>query len=135
MPDVSVHRTSISNFRPEDSRWELVLTKGILIHLEPKSLPAVYRLLYDCSSRYVLVAEYYNPQPIAVPYRGHSGKLFKRDFAGEMLEQFSDLSLLDYGFVYRRDPTHPQDDITWFLMEKGGPDKVPDRVPDKVQVE
>ena len=24
----------------------------------------------------------------------------------------------DYGFAYKRDPKFPQDDITWFLMEK-----------------
>jgi hypothetical protein len=28
------------------------------------------------------------------------------------------LRLVDYGFVYRRDPAHPQDDLTWFLLEK-----------------
>jgi spore coat polysaccharide biosynthesis protein SpsF len=26
--------------------------------------------------------------------------------------------LIDYGFVYHRDTAHPQDDITWFLLEK-----------------
>ena len=26
--------------------------------------------------------------------------------------------LVDYGFAYRHDPNFPQDDITWFLMEK-----------------
>ena len=25
----------------------------------------------------------------------------------------------DYGFVYRNDPLFPQDDLTWFLLEKG----------------
>jgi hypothetical protein len=28
------------------------------------------------------------------------------------------MHLCDYGFVYHRDPLFPQDDITWFLMEK-----------------
>jgi len=28
------------------------------------------------------------------------------------------MQLVDYGFAYRRDPNFPQDDITWFLMEK-----------------
>jgi spore coat polysaccharide biosynthesis protein SpsF len=27
---------------------------------------------------------------------------------------------VDYGFAYRRDPNFPQDDITWFLLEKRG---------------
>jgi len=25
---------------------------------------------------------------------------------------------VDYGFTYHRDPRHPLDDSTWFLMEK-----------------
>ena len=41
-------------------------------------------------------------------------RLFKRDFAGEMLDRFSDLRLVDYGFRYHRDPAHPADDLTWF---------------------
>jgi len=28
------------------------------------------------------------------------------------------MKLIDYGFNYRNDPSFPQDDITWFLMEK-----------------
>ena len=62
--------------------------------------------------------EYYNPVPVQIDYRGHQGKLFKRDFAGEMLERHANFKLLDYGFAYRKDPSFPQDDITWFLMEK-----------------
>jgi len=51
-------------------------------------------------------------------YRGNENKLFKRDFAGEMLLRFPDLRLLKYGFRYRNDPVFPLDDITWFLLEK-----------------
>ena len=53
-----------------------------------------------------------------VNYRGHADRLFRRDFAGEMLDKFNDLRLLDYGFVYHRDPSFPQDDFTWFLLDK-----------------
>ncbi len=74
--------------------------------------------MFASASRYILVAEYYNPQPTEIAYRGHSGRLFKRDFAGELMDRFPDLSLVDYGFVYRRDANFPQDDLTWFLMEK-----------------
>ena len=28
------------------------------------------------------------------------------------------LKLIDYGFVYHKDPLYPLDDITWFLLEK-----------------
>jgi pseudaminic acid biosynthesis-associated methylase len=97
---------------------DLALAMGLLIHINPDMLAATYRKLYEASARWVLVCEYYNPTPIAIPYRNHSDRLFKRDFAGEMLDTFSDLELVDYGFVYRRDPIFPQDDITWFLLEK-----------------
>jgi pseudaminic acid biosynthesis-associated methylase len=97
---------------------DLALIKGVLIHINPQMLSATYRKLYEASRRYVLVCEYYNPVPVAISYRGHADRLFKRDFAGEMLDSFPDLRLVDYGFAYSRDSAFPQDDITWFLMEK-----------------
>ena len=112
-----VYEQSILEFDSEQ-RWDLTFTKGVLIHINPDLLPAVYDKLYHHSSRYVLIAEYYNPTPVALPYRGHAERLFKRDFAGEMMDRFPDLSLVDYGFLYHRDRNFPQDDITWFMMEK-----------------
>ena len=97
---------------------DLALIKGVLIHINPEQLPNVYQTLYESSHRYILVAEYYNRTPIEISYRGHTGKLFKRDFAGELLDLFPDLQLLDYGFAYHRDRKFPQDDISWFLLEK-----------------
>lgn len=117
VPSVTVFNQSILDFH-SDASWDLTFTKGVLIHIAPEALPQVYETLYGRSSRYILVAEYYNPAPVEVPYRGHSGKLFKRDWAGDLLDKFPDLRLLDYGFVYRRDPVFPQDDMTWFLLEK-----------------
>jgi pseudaminic acid biosynthesis-associated methylase len=101
-------------------RFDLVLIKGVLIHMSPEVLPAVYAKLHGCAVRHLLVAEYYNPTPVAVPYRGHEDRLFKRDFAGELLDAFPDLRLKDYGFAYHRDPAFPQDDINWFLLERDG---------------
>ena len=81
-------------------------------------LALVYEKLYTASNKYILICEYYNPSPVNVSYRVHSDRLFKRDFAGEMLEKYADLKLVDYGFCYKRDNAFPQDDITWFLLEK-----------------
>jgi pseudaminic acid biosynthesis-associated methylase len=100
------------------STVDLSFSKGVLIHVQPEMLPTAYQKLFDASHRYVLLCEYYNPTPVSIPYRGHSDRLFKRDFAGEMLDRFPQLSLIDYGFVYRRDPAFPQDDVSWFLMKR-----------------
>ena len=115
--DENVTNGSIFDWQPT-APVQLSLIKGVLIHLNPDMLPTAYDRLYHASERLILVAEYYNPAPVAISYRGHSDRLFKRDFAGEMMERFEDLKLVDYGFSYRRDPAFPQDDITWFLMEK-----------------
>lgn len=108
---------AIQSFNPY-RKWDLTFTRGLLIHIPPAELHAAYRTLYDCSSRHILICEYYNPTPVEVEYRGQKGLLWKRDFAGEMLDSYSDLRVVDYGFVWHRDPEYPQDDVTWVLLEK-----------------
>lgn len=113
----NIHNTSILDFE-KSQMYDLTLIKGVLIHINPDELPRVYDKLVASCKRYLLVAEYYNPTPMTIPYRGHSDRLFKRDFAGEIMDRHPQFRLLDYGFSYRRDPNFPQDDITWFLMER-----------------
>jgi spore coat polysaccharide biosynthesis protein SpsF len=117
IPPSNVYAQSLLNFDPNRT-WDLTLIKGVLIHLNPEVLPHVYDKLVDSCGRYLLVAEYYNPTPVAIPYRGHTDRLFKRDFAGEIMDRHPQMQLVDYGFAYKRDPNFPQDDITWFLMAK-----------------
>lgn len=112
-----VHHSSILDFEPV-LQYDLAFVSGVLIHINPDMLPRVYDRLFQASRRYLCCIEYYNPSPVEINYRGHSGKLFKRDFAGEILDRFPGLCLLDYGFVYHRDPNFPLDDLTWFLIEK-----------------
>ena len=100
-----------------DKKVDLTFTAGVLIHINPDYLDKVYKNLVDGSNRYVLVAEYYSPAPTKLNYRGHEDRLFKRDFAGDLIDNYG-MKLVDYGFVYKRDNWAPQDDITWFLLEK-----------------
>jgi pseudaminic acid biosynthesis-associated methylase len=112
------HLGSILTFESEDV-FDLVFTKGVLIHINPDSLPRVYQSMASLSKRYVLIAEYYNPTPVSIPYRGHDDRLFKRDFAAEFQSAHPNFHLMKYGFCYHADPVFPQDDITWFLLERG----------------
>lgn len=113
----NVFQGSIFDYK-EKEKAELALIKGVLIHTNPAKLDLVYKKLYQASSKFILVCEYYNPSPATITYRGHTDRLFKRDFAGEMLDKYPDLKLIDYGFSYKRDSAFPQDDITWFLLKK-----------------
>ena len=121
LPNTKVFNLAISEFEPgmlSNGPYDLALIKGVLIHINPEQLKMVYEKLYKSSKKFILVCEYYNPKPDKVIYRGHADRLFRRDFAGEMLDTYADLKLVNYGFVYHRDTSFPQDDATWFLLEK-----------------
>ena len=110
-------KTSLLNFKKKQIA-DLSFTMGVLIHISPNNLDKAYETLYLTSKKYLLLCEYYNPTPVAIDYRGHSNKLFKRDFAGELLNKYQDLELLEYGFSYKNDKKYSLDDINWFLLEK-----------------
>jgi spore coat polysaccharide biosynthesis protein SpsF len=108
---------SILNIKLKD-KYDFSFIKGVLIHIDPEKLKIVYENLYNSSNKYIAIVEYYNPTPVEISYRGHDDRLFKRDFAGDMMKMYPDLKLIDYGFVYHKDSNFPQDDVTWFIMKK-----------------
>jgi pseudaminic acid biosynthesis-associated methylase len=112
---IKVYNKSILDFQIDYQR-DFVFTKGVLIHINPDWLDKTYDIIYNTSRKYICLAEYYNPVPQEITYRGHKDRLFKRDFAGELIDRYPDLQLIDYGFIYHRDS--PLDDFTWFLMER-----------------
>ena len=117
LEQVKVYNKSLFDFEIDYQR-DFALSKGLLIHLAPEKLKEAYEIIFKSSKKYICLAEYYNPTPVEISYRGHVGKLFKRDFAGEMMDLYKDLKLIDYGFIYHRDSNFPQDDLTWFLLKK-----------------
>lgn len=118
LPEADVVHQSILDFIPTTT-YDLALIKGVLIHINPDCLSKIYEKLYNASQKYILVCEYYNPTPVSINYRGHDDRLFKRDFAGELCQKFPDISIVDYGFIYKSDPAFKAlDDITWFLLTK-----------------
>jgi pseudaminic acid biosynthesis-associated methylase len=113
----TVIEQSIIEPLPTNIQYDLSFTKGVLIHINPDNLHSAYENLYNLSKNYILVCEYYNVDPVTIDYRGHKKMMFKRDFAGEMIDKFK-LKLIDYGFIYKRDNYSPNDDAHWFLLKK-----------------
>lgn len=105
----------------DDASVDMVFTSGVLIHIAPDDLLPAYREMHRVSSRYIVCAEYFNPVPVEIEYRGHTGFLWKRDFGGFWMDNFSDLELVDYGFFWKR--ATGLDDLTWWLFRKTGNDK------------
>ena len=117
IPNVNVVRGAFLDYESEDT-FDLTFTFGTLILQDQDTMPALFDILYRHSNRYIMMSEYYSPRLVSVPYHGFADRLFKRDFAGEFLDRFPDVQLVDYGFFYHRDSIFPADDFNWFLMEK-----------------
>lgn len=98
--------------------FDLVFSQGVLIHINPEQLLASMSKMFDLSSRYILIGEYFNRTPTSITYQGEEERLFKRDFGKLFIENF-DATLVNYGFLWGHiyDPGG-HDDITWWMFEK-----------------
>ncbi len=99
-------------------KFDLVFTIGVLIHLNPDDLLKSMNRMYEMSSRYILIGEYFSRTPIMIEYRGEEDRLFKRDFGKLFIENF-DSNLIDCGFLWGHEYDKAGfDDITYWLFEK-----------------
>lgn len=112
-----VHEMSILDFNDGNS-YDLVICMGVLIHINPDSLEAVYEVINKHASSSVVLSTYYNPYRREVRYRGYDSVLYQGDFAGEFMDKFPEYKLLSYAFNYHRDPVYPGADGTWFSLAK-----------------
>lgn len=102
---------------PADA-FEIVFTCGVLIHIPPDDLLGVMARMHEWSSKYIVIAEYFNRTPVSIEYQGRSNLLFKRDFGAMFADNF-DVSLVNYGFLWGRIyDAAGFDDITWWLFKK-----------------
>ncbi len=111
-----VRNISVLDYSPK-KKFDMSISCGVMIHINPNYLNKVYEVLYKSSKKYILISEYFNPKPVTVKYRGHTDRLFKRDFAKEIQKKYK-LKLIDYKFMWSNDNIYPCDDTTWFLFKK-----------------
>lgn len=107
-----VHVGSMLRYVPQAKR-QMALAKGILIHISEEHLPVAYRTLFEASSKFVVMAEYYAKQPTSLSYRGHTNKLFKRDFGFEFASINPDAKLIHREFFGK---DRGQDDLTVWIF-------------------
>lgn len=111
----SVHRGSLFDYASPDV-FDLVLVKGVLIHVDPGMLPVAYAPMHRGDSCW-------SPSTRVLP-SGPRGPAMPRltiicySSGISRADRYRDRSLRDDGFVYYRDRTCPQDDVNWFLLEK-----------------
>jgi len=102
----------------ENNSFDLTFTMGVLIHINPDQLIDHMKKLFDYSSNYIVIGEYFNRTPISIEYQGQQDRLFKRDFGKLFLENFP-VTLVDYGFLWGHIYDDSGfDDITWWVFKK-----------------
>ncbi len=92
---------------------ELVFTSGVLIHISPDHLKIEMGRIVKASCDYVLAVEYEAEEETEVEYRGHAGKLWKRNY-GAIYESMG-LNLVDRMELSKSDGF---DDCTAWLLRK-----------------
>ena len=115
VPDVNAVHTRGRDLPFRDRWFDLVFTMGVLIHQPDSTLPLVMGEIVRCSKKYVVCGEYFAEQTVEVPYRGHSGALFKRDYGRLYQELFPELMLRKKGFMGK---DQGWDDVTYWVFEK-----------------
>jgi len=117
VPGVRAMHAPARDLPVSDHSIELVFTMGVLIHQPEETLARVMSEMVRASSRYVFCAEYFDDHTVEVPYRGHEGALFRRDYGGLFLDLFPhDLTLVREGFLTAEQGF---DRNTWWLFERG----------------
>lgn len=93
-PQVKIIKGNALKLPFGDNEFDLVYTSGVLIHISPEDLSMVMSEIVRVSKNYVWGFEYFSNELTNIPYRGRTDLLWKRDFAGTYLNQFSNLQLI-----------------------------------------
>lgn len=116
VPDAHALDGFAASIPMDDGEVDMAFTSGVLIHIHPDQLLSSMHEIHRVAKRYVVCVEYFSDKPEMIPYRGHDDRLFKRDFGSLYLDTFSNLRVIDYGFVWKR--LTGLDNLTWWVFEK-----------------
>lgn len=114
-PDLAIVPGDAFDLPFKDACFDLAFTSGVLIHIAPADLPRALGEIYRVSKRYIIAIEYDHDQEVEVPYRGHSGALWKRDHGAAWRREFPQLRHLRSGFL---DAARGYDDCTFHIFSK-----------------
>lgn len=95
---------------------DLVFTSGVLIHISPDKLEASMREIHRVARKWIICGEYFAPQEEMVPYRGHEGAMWRRDYGSLYLDMFPDLKCTLNLFAWKR--MTGLDNLTFWVLEK-----------------
>ena len=116
VPGVRAFESPARSLPLPDRAVDLVFTMGVLIHQPEETLGAVMDQMVRVADKWVLCGEYADDHTVEVPYRGHEGALFRRDYGAIFEERYpTELALVRSGFLGKGEGF---DDTTWWLFSR-----------------
>ncbi len=109
-----------------DQKFDLVFSRGVLIHIKPDEVHRVMQNMANHSKKYVLIYEHYSPELYQLPkYRLKSkeaeageGYQFWRDYCGEFHGLFPDWKIVAHGTGLEESKTPKHGNMHWTVFER-----------------
>jgi pseudaminic acid biosynthesis-associated methylase len=79
-PTAKIFHSDIKDFDSKSTKYDLVFTSTLLIHIPPESLEIVMSKIINLSKKYIFGFEFFSENLIEIPYRGLSKALWKQNF-------------------------------------------------------
>ena len=84
-PEIKFYNSSIEEFNTNE-KYELVFTAGVLIHVNPQSIPYIVSKIIKLSNKYIFGLEYYSENTVEISYRGIQNSCWKQNFPQHFLD-------------------------------------------------
>jgi len=78
-PDINFIHSSIENFNSTET-YDLVYTAGVLIHINPDTLPLIISKMDQLSKKYIFGFEYFSENLVEIKYRNNESTCWKQNF-------------------------------------------------------
>lgn len=121
----NVNQDSIVSYKSQ-KQYDLVFSRGVLIHITPQHLKTVLTTMYDSSCRYILIWENFSSKPyhlekysnkVKDSYRlkDSEGFQFWMDFAGEFAKLYTGIKVVAKS---KNSSNAKHGELVWTLFEK-----------------
>ena len=78
-PDINFIHSSIEDFNSTE-KYDLVYTAGVLIHINPETLPLIITKMDKLSNKYIFGFEYFSDNLVEIKYRNSENTCWKQNF-------------------------------------------------------
>ena len=93
-PEINFIQSSIEEFNPNQEKFDLVFTSGVLIHISPLSINQIIKKIINLSRNHIFGFEYFSENLVEINYRENQESLWKQNFPALFQKQSPDLQLI-----------------------------------------